>query len=136
MALTAELALQTVPLQVRITEPLEGQIYFGDLPVWPLDAGRLWYSGLRATTVLLGSTTATVSVSSMHEVEKVIFCIDDIFITWDSNPPYEWQIQGKHVPPLGRHTLRVVAYDSRGNTVMDEMDIFIVTLAYQYAPWS
>ncbi|MGC9307471.1 MAG: M20/M25/M40 family metallo-hydrolase, partial [Thermoplasmatota archaeon] len=135
LALTAELALQKVPLQVHITAPREGQLYLGNLPLLPLAGGRLWFTGLRGATVLLGSTTATVSVSSIHEVEKVIFCIDDIFITWDSSPPYEWRIQGKHAPPLGRHTLRVVVYDTEGNVASDEMDIIIVTLAYQYAPW-
>ena len=135
LALTAELALQKVPLQVHIMAPREGQLYLGNLPLLPLAGGRLWFTGLRGATVLLGSTTATVSVSSIHEVEKVIFCIDDIFITWDSSPPYEWRIQGKHAPPLGRHTLRVVAYDTEGNVASDEMDIVIVTLAYQYAPW-
>ncbi len=136
LALTAELAVQSIPLQVGLTAPHEGQLYLGDLPLLEIAGGRLWHSGLRGTTVLLGSATARATVSHMHEVERVIFCIDDIFISWDSTPPYEWHIQGKHAPPLGRHTLRVIAYDSMGNVASDEMDIFIVTLAYQYAPWA
>lgn len=136
LTLTAELAMQDVPLQVRLTAPLEGQLYLAGMPLLPLDAGRLWFTGLRGTTVLVGSTTAKASVSHVHDIQRVIFCIDDRFISWDSSPPYEWRIQGKHTPPLGRHTLRVVAYDEAGNVAVDEMDISIVTVAYQYAPWS
>lgn len=136
LVLVAELALQEVPLQVRLTAPLEGRLYFGDLPLLPLAGGRFWFTGLRGTTVLLGSATVTATVSNVHDVERVIFCIDDIFISWDSSLPYEWRIQGKHAPPLGRHRLRVVAYDEAGHMATDEMDITIVTLAYQYAPWT
>ncbi len=136
LALTAELAMQRAPLEVQLTAPLEGRLYIAGMPLLPLDAGRLWFTGLRGTTVLLGSATARASVSHVHDVKRVIFCIDDRFISWDSSPPYEWRIQGKHAPPLGRHTLRVVAYDEAGNVAVDEMDISVVTLAYQYAPWS
>jgi len=136
LALVAELALQDVPLQVRLTAPYEGRLYLGDLPLMQISGGRLWYTGLRGTTVLLGSATAAASVTHEHPIERVIFCLDDIFISWDSSPPYQWRIQGKHAPPLGRHTLRIVAYDEKGNVATDEMDIIIVTLAYQYAPWT
>ncbi|MFO8132607.1 MAG: M20/M25/M40 family metallo-hydrolase [Thermoplasmatota archaeon] len=135
-AIAGELTLQEVPLQVRLTAPREGQLYLGDLPLLQISGGRLWYTGLRGATVLLGSATAAASVEHEHPVERVTFCIDDIFISWDSSPPYQWRIQGKHAPPLGRHTLRVVAYDTQGNVATDEMDIHIVTLAYQYAPWT
>jgi len=31
-----------------------------------------------------------------EEIEYVIFCVDGNFIYWDSEPPYEWKIQGKY----------------------------------------
>ncbi|KAA0003674.1 MAG: M20/M25/M40 family metallo-hydrolase [Thermoplasmata archaeon] len=135
LALMAELANKPIDLQIIIKTPLEGFVYFFGHPFFPLSMGRFWYAGLRGTTILLGSTTASVDVLSKDDIDYIIFCIDNEFISWDRTPPYEWKIQGKHSPPIGKHRLIVYAYDINGNIAKDEMDIIIFTLSYQYAPW-
>jgi hypothetical protein len=136
LAIVAELANKSLCLQVMITSPLEEHFYVGDNPLFPLSLGRLWFNGLRGITVLLGSSVAQVDVKNRNDIIYVIFCIDDNFIFWDRTLPYEWKIEGKHAPPLGKHALRVYAYDSKGNIASDEMDIIIFTASYQYAPWN
>jgi hypothetical protein len=136
LAIVAELANKPLELQVRLKNPLEGYCYVFGRPFFPLPLGRLWFTGSRGMTLLLGSSVASVTVRSKEDIDYVIFCIDDNFISWDRTPPYEWEIEGKHSPPLGRHILRVYAYDTRGNIARDEMDITIFTLSYQYAPWN
>ncbi|MDD5777918.1 MAG: M20/M25/M40 family metallo-hydrolase [Candidatus Thermoplasmatota archaeon] len=136
LSAVATLAGQPVPLQVLLTAPREGCLYLGNWSLLPLPLGWFWFLRLRGITVALGSPVARAEVRSTAAIDYVIFCLDDIFITWDRSPPYEWKIQGKHGPPLGRHVLRVYAYDVEGRVASDEMDLIIYTLDYQYAPWN
>jgi len=135
LAIVSEMADKNFDIRISIKNPTEGELYILGNPIFPLSGGRLWYSGLRGATVILGSATANVDVVSNNDVEYVIFCIDNEFVSWDRAPPYEWKIQGKYTPPVGRHRLVVYAYDSEGNIARDEMDMIIFTLSYQYAPW-
>ena len=82
-----------------------------------------------------GRAVASADVIAKEEIEYVIFCIDDNFMYWDSEPPYEWKIQGKHFPPIGRHKLKVYAYTTSGKVATDEMDIIVFTLSSQYGKW-
>ncbi len=136
LALMAELAYTSIDVQVILKSPLEGYVYFLDNPVFPFSMGRFWFTGLRGATILFGSAIASVEVVSDEDIDYVIFCIDNEFITWDRTPPYEWKIEGKHAPPIGRHRLIVYAYTTDGNIARDEMDIIIFILSYQYAPWN
>jgi hypothetical protein len=90
---------------------------------------------LRGITIIIGSAESCVEVISQEEIDYVIFCIDNNFISWDSTEPYKWNIQGKHTPLFGRYTLRVYAYTKSGKIATDEMDIILFTLAYQYRKW-
>ena len=135
LAIVAEMANRHFDIEVMIKNPLEGEVYLFGYPLFPISGGKLWYSGLRGATIIIGDATASVDVISDKDIDYVIFCIDDEFVSWDRSPPYEWKIQGKYVPPMGRHRLVVYAYDSDGHIAKDEMDIIIFTLAYQYAPW-
>lgn len=135
VALVAELAYIPLDFQVIIKSPLEGYAYVFDYPVLPFHWGRFYSMEIRGSTLIVGRCTVNVDVRSQNEIDFVVFCLDDIFISWDRSPPYQWKIQGKHYPPMGKHTLRVFAYDTQGNIVQDEMDIIIFTLSYQYAPW-
>jgi len=135
LALVAELAYMPLDLQVLIKSPLEGYAYlFGD-PILPFHWGRFYSMEVRGTTLIVGRCDVMVDIRSNEDIEFVVFCLDDIFISWDRTPPYQWETQGKHYPPMGKHTLRVFAYDTQGNIAQDEMDIIIFTLSYQYAPW-
>jgi hypothetical protein len=136
LALVAELAHIPLDVQVILKNPKEGYAYLANYPILPFHWGRFYSTEIRGTTLILGQCTVQAEVKSNQEIDFVVFCIDDIFIQWDRTPPYEWNIQGKHYPPMGKHTLRVYAYDILGNIAQDEMDIIIFTLSYQYAPWN
>lgn len=135
LAVLAEMAFKPIDIQVMLKTPYEGRGYLFNRSIISLDLGKLYFWGLRGSTFILGRANASCEVISKEEVKFVIFCIDDIFLTWDSKPPYEWKIQGKHTPLIGRHKLKVYAYTISGKRATDEMDIFIFTLSYQYGKW-
>jgi hypothetical protein len=132
LAIIAELASTNVPVNVRIINPYEGYGYLNDHPMLKLDLGKQWYWGLRGITLLLGQARAKAIVESTDPVKYVIFCIDDNFIYWDSNPPYEWNIQGKHFPIIGRHTMQVYVYTTTNEVAFDEMDLISFSTKCQY----
>ena len=132
LAVIAELAYTNVPVSVRITQPYEGYGYIKNNPIVPLDLGKQWYWGLRGITVLLGSAQAKAIVESTDPIRWVIFCVDNNFVYWDSTPPYEWNIQGKHAPLIGKHTIQVYAYTITDFVATDEMDIFSLSSKCQY----
>lgn len=135
LASIAETANKPIPVQIIIKNPKEAYFYLFNRPIVPAHFGRLWHTDLRGTTFIFGRALASVDVISDEEIERVIFCIDDKFISWDTQPPYEWKIQGKHYPPIGRHKLKVYTYTKSGKVATDEMDIRIFTLSYQYGKW-
>jgi len=133
LAVLSELAIRPINVQVVFKTPLEGYRHiFNRKKELPITIGRKWYWGMRGITVIFGTTMAKVEVISNEEIDHVIFCIDDNFIAWDSEPPYEWYIEGKVIPPMGRHKLQVYAYTKSGDVAFDEMDILIFSYQYQY----
>ena len=94
--------------------------------------GRFWGKETRGVTYIFGRVIVSAQVFSNEEVDTVVFCIDDNFMSWDSNPPYEWKIEGKHKPLRGKHKLSVYAFSESGKMSYDEMDIIIFTRSYQY----
>lgn len=135
LAVLAEMANKPIEIQVMIRTPFEGKGYFFNRSIIPLDLGRLNFWGFRGTTLILGRANASCKVITKEEIKFVVFCIDDLFLSWDSKPPYEWKIEGKHIPLYGRHKLKVYAYTISGKRASDEMDIIIFTLSYQYSKW-
>jgi len=132
LACLAELAIKPIDVQVIITHPKEGRLHIFNLSILEMNFGKIWYKDLRATTFIFGRTNACVKVFSEEDINYVIFCLDEKFIQWDRQPPYEWKIEGKHYPPIGKHKLIVYAYTISGKVASDEMDIWIFTLEYQY----
>ncbi|KYK22082.1 hypothetical protein AYK21_00260 [Thermoplasmatales archaeon SG8-52-2] len=133
LAVLAEMANKPIDVQVIIKTPYEGRGYFFNRSIIPLGLGKLYFWGLRGTTLLFGRrVVASCEVISEEDIKFVIFCIDDEFIFWDNTPPYEWKIQGKYIPLLGRHKLQVYAYTYSGKRATDEMDIIAFTLSSQY----
>jgi hypothetical protein len=135
LAILAEMANRPIDIQVIIKTPHEGRGYFFNRSIIPLDLGRSFFRGFRGITLIFGRAVASCEVISKEEVKFVIFCIDDNFLTWDSTPPYEWKIQGKHIPVIGRHKLKVYAYTYSGKRAYDEMDIIVFSLSFQYGWW-
>jgi len=135
LAIMAELAIKPIDIQVMFKTPFEGYYYFFNRPRRTLDLPKQWYRELRGITIIFGRALVNIEVISNEEVENVAFCIDGDFIFWDSEPPYEWKIQGKQTSLIGRHKLQAYAYTKSGKVAFDEMDIIIFTLSCQYGRW-
>ncbi len=135
LAILTELAIKPINIQVILRAPLEGMGYFQDNPFIDLPFAKYYFQRLRGITVAIGRPTAKAEVICKEKVKYVIFTIDDMFIFWDETPPYEWKIQGKFYPLIGRHTLKVFAYSETGEMHIDQMDIIFLTLSYQYGKW-
>ena len=131
-AILVEMASRSITIQVILKTPYEGKGYFFNTPLIPLDLGRYHFEGVRGMTFILGRAIASCEVISKEDVKNVVFCIDDDFMSWDSSPPYQWNIQGRFLPLFGKYKLKVFAYTSSGEFAVDEMDITIITLSYQY----
>ena len=132
LATLSELAFKPIEIQVILKTPLEAKGYFFDIPIVPLNLGKQYFQGYRGITVILGRLNVSCVVKSKEEIKSVVFCINNDFVFWDSKPPYEWRIQGKFKPLIGRYTLRVYAYTTSGKRAIDEMDIIIFTLSSFY----
>jgi len=132
LACMAELALKPIDVQIILESPLEGYGHFFNRRIRELPFGKRWAKGLRGLTIILGRALAIADVRSNEEVKRVIFCIDGDFISWDSEPPYEWKIQGRFKPLRGKHILKVYAYTESGKVATDEMDMLIFTRSYLY----
>ena len=135
LAIATELAVKPINIQVIITSPLEGMGYINNKPVIELGFPDNFFQRLRGITIAFGRPMSTVEVISNENVKYVVFSINDAFTLWDSEPPYEWEIQGKYYPLIGRHKLKVFAYSESGEYDTDEMEIIFFTPSYQYGRW-
>ena len=124
LAVLVELANRPIDLQVILKTPREGTIYFLKRKI-PISFARFYFSKLRGTTIIFGKTTASAEVRSSEEIKFVVFCVDNNFVYWDSNPPYEWDFNTRYYSTNGRYTLRVYAYTYSGQFASDEMDIIM-----------
>jgi hypothetical protein len=132
-AVTAEFARQPLDVQVLLREPLEGYTYLFKHPILRTSFAKGWYNGLRGITIIFGGRTmARAEVITTEPIKYVIFCFDGEFMVWDSQPPYEWRIQGWFLPVSGKHTIEVYAYTTTGKVASDEMDIFILSFSRSY----
>jgi hypothetical protein len=133
LAITAEFAQKPIDVQVLLQHPLEGHLYLFNRPVLQTSFAKQWFTGLRGITIILGGKTmANAEVISKEPIKYVVFCIDGDFMVWDSEPPYEYDIQGWFFPINGKHTLDVYAYTMSGKIAFDQMDIIIVSLSTSY----
>jgi hypothetical protein len=130
LAITAEIAQRPIDVQVVLRRPYEGYLYLFKRPARKTSFGKQWFDGLRGKTFIIGGKTmAAADVFSSEPISLVVFCVDGQFLVWDSQPPYEWQIQGWFYPLIGSHTIEVYAYTASGKVASDQMDIFIVSLS-------
>jgi hypothetical protein len=133
LAITAEFAQKTIDVQVVLHRPYEGYTYFFSRPIFESSFGKKYFGGLRGATFILGGRTlASAEVFSHEPIQYVVFCIDGYFMFWDSDPPYEWTIQGWFTPIIGKHILDVYAFTTTGKVASDQMDITIFELATSY----
>ena len=134
LAIAVELANKPIDLQVRITTPYEGYLYFRNVFALPLPGFNLWITGFRAMTYIFGNTTARVEITTKSNIESVFFCIDGIsdMAAEYKEPPYEWVIQKpvwSILPLIGKYKISVYVWTTDGKVAYDEMDIFIISLS-------
>jgi len=136
IALLGEISNKKIDIQAIITAPFEGYLYTFGFPLLNLNFLKNGFSGVRGKTIILGNAISKVDVISDEKINHVIFCLDDDFLFWDSNPPYEWKIIGWFISTaIGRHTLRVFAYTTSGKVGYDEMDLFMLTKPQYKGKW-
>jgi len=135
LAVVAELAIKPLDVQVVLRSPYEGKGYIFNKPIFSLACGKGWYKNRRGMTLIFGRADAIADVFSDEKIEYVVFCLDGNFMKFDSEPPYEWKIQGKHYPVFGKTKLKVYAYTESQKFATDEMDITIFTTSCQYGKW-
>jgi hypothetical protein len=133
LAITAEIAQRPIDVEVVLRQPLEGYLYVFKRPVRETPFPDVWANGMRGRTFIIGGRTmASAEVFSSEPIQYVIFCVDGQFLVWDSQPPYEWQVEGWFYPLIGKHTIEVYAYTTSGKVASDEMDIMILSLSTTY----
>lgn len=133
IAITAEIALKPIDVQVVIRQPYEGHTYFFKRVLFESAFGKKYHAGFRGLTIILGGrTVARAEVFSKEPIRYVIFSIDGYFMFWDSEPPFEWTMQGWFYPINGRHIMNVYAYTISGKMAYDEMDVFMLSIATSY----
>ena len=133
LAITAEIAQKPIDIQVILHRPYEGYTYIFKNFIFESAFGKQYFGGLRGLTIILGGKTiASAEVLSEEPIKYVIFCIDGYFMFWDTQPPYEWTVQGWFWPINGMHVFDVYAYTTSGKIASDQMDIFILSLSISY----
>jgi hypothetical protein len=133
IAITAEIAQKPIDVQVVIRQPSEGHTYFFKRVLFESAFGKKYHAGFRGLTIILGGrTVARAEVFSKEPLRYVIFSIDGYFMFWDSEPPFEWTMQGWFYPINGRHIMNVYAYTISGKMAYDEMDVFMLSIATSY----
>jgi len=127
LVILTEFAIKPINIQVILQTPLEAKLYFQNYPSINLYFAEYYFQRMRGITIVFGKTTAIAETICKKNIKYVIFVIDDMFIFWDDTPPYEWKIQGKFYPLIGRHTLKVYAYSETNEYDIDQMDIIFFT---------
>jgi len=77
------------------------------------------------TPLIIGKITVTADAYDEEGIEKVEFYIDGILKYNDTEQPYEWIWNGF---AIGKHEIKAVAYDNKGNRAQDEIDVIIFGL--------
>ncbi len=127
LAVFAELVRTPIELQVIITKPYEGYVYFFNNPLCPLILKNR-NLGLRGATIILGSLNLNVAVFPYNDIESVSICLNGVTGGWNMNasPYYHWTITlFEMFPYLGRQSIEIYAYDSSGNVASDEINIIM-----------
>ncbi len=101
---------------VRIITPLEGYIYVRNIRVLPF----FW-------SLILGNIKIKASAANYQnedvEIEKVEFYVDGLHRRTDTKAPYNWRWRlSSHIKH--NHIISVVAYDTDGNTAVDERQVW------------
>jgi hypothetical protein len=130
LAILTEFTIKPINIQVILKAPLEAKFYLQNHTIFNLPFIKFYFQRLRAITIAIGKPMAIAETICKENIRYVIFVIDDMFMFWDSSPPYEWKIQGRLSPLIGRHTLKVYAYSETNEFDVDQMDIIFLSISY------
>lgn len=75
--------------------------------------------------IVFGEITIRAIAYSKNEIDRIEFYIDDILEFTDYEYPYEW-LCNKRI--MGRHILKVIAYDNERNTASDKINVIIFNI--------
>ena len=115
MAILADMDLEYP--QVKIANPRRGRVLYNDLTY------RI-YEHIMPTIIDETNIFAEV-IPGAHPIEKVEFYYDDKLLFRDEEKPYEYDLNQRSIR---RHYIKVVAYDTEGNTATDEMRILFFNI--------
>ncbi len=110
------LSYTTSALSIEIEKPEEGYLYIFDRKIMPTLLGNI---------LIIGKITVGTTVQSEFGMDKVEFYVDDSLGHTDEEEPYEWLWDEIIV---GRHEIKVRAYDIIGNIASDEVEVVIFNL--------
>lgn len=105
-----------LPPEVGITSYQKGKIYLND----KLFLKFLYKNSYLKNTILIGKATIKAYAKDDSKIEKVEFYIDNDLVATFTSGPYEWKWTKT---TIGRHTLKVIAYDNTGKTATDSIEI-------------
>jgi hypothetical protein len=131
LAITNELALKPIDVQIRIVSPYENYIYLFDKIKIKLPGFNLYRVGTQGLTYIFGKALVGVNISTTEKINCVYFGIDNYFWHICEKPPYEWKIERtlmSFFPLTGKHVLSVCVCTNTGKVAYDEMDIFTISL--------
>lgn len=108
--------LPIVENKMFIQKPKQGRLYIADREITRTFFGN---------TIILGKITIEPYIPSRVEVQQVEFYVDNVLKYNDTEAPYQWTWDET---VFGKHEIKVVAYDNKGNEAEDEMNVFIINI--------
>ncbi len=103
----------TTPPTVELVKPRNG-LYLNDRKIIP-----------SPFTVIIGGVTIEADASDDIGISNVSFYVDDEFKNASYISPFTW-FWDEFI--MGRHEIKIVAYDAAGNTAMDEQKVWIFNI--------
>jgi len=110
-----------LPPSINIDFPKDGKVYFFGRQINLLDS--LTFN----KTFLFGRCTFTAKASDNDGIEKVELYIDGTLTQNYTAEPYEYTYTNSRIFQF-QHTIRFVAYDTKGKSASSTLDIFALTL--------
>ena len=99
-------------LHASIVKPEEGKIYFMGREITSVPSDKV---------IIIGG----ISIETITNGNKVEFYVDDELKFIDEEEPYRWQWDER---AIGKHEIKVIAYDNEGNKAKDEIEAIIFNI--------
>ncbi|RLF63012.1 MAG: hypothetical protein DRN33_04920 [Thermoplasmata archaeon] len=106
--------VDNTPPSVEIVKPRDRYLYFMDTEVMSL---------LFKTRIIGGITVGVYANDDISGINRVEFYVDDTLMDTVYEMPFSWKWEG--ASPFD-HIIKVVAYDSAGNSASDEMRVWVI----------